>query len=662
MKYISRIYNYTLIIGLLWAGSPLIPAWAHAFLVQTSPAASARLIKSPRQLTLDFTEAIVPTSGNAMMVKNNTGQTFLLRDIHLSHGHSTLVATLPPLPVGMYTVDWSVVSALDGHPSQGEYTFAVGTGGTLPNASLSPSSSIVWPDALSSFILFAGLALGIGVLVSRRWIWRDPPQVTRHSPIFLPVLLAWFASIAQLLLFLLRTHPGGSTGWFSSATWRILLQSPTSFWMLCTFFLLTYAWATLLLYRQGRRQRTVLLSLIAAALAAALRTHPAASGHWWAILAIAIHIVVAIGWVGLLVHLVWVMKGWRDRLSSDTILAAVRHYTAFAMASVGLLVVTGVLAALTQFTRINELVATEYGRTLLVKSGLFAIVLSLAWFAHQTIFRRKATHSLSRFWRIISLEATFLTLVLAASAVLANTAPPQPSIPTSLTQLLGPGPVTGPVITWAATAGWLNIYATASDGQLTLQVSNPVSNTPTGIRLVTDDSKGNSLFAHTPSGQVIGLAPRTCGDGCFSTPFHWPRGTTQLTLDITSAQWQGGRVSFPITWPPLPNDNHRLPLVLAAMDTERYIVVREQVSSGTQTYPWKTFRMSGKAFMATEPYSAHVTDVRPLHSHGALREYSGYEAGSQIWFHLWLNVKNQIIKETIIAPGHLVLHRFTYPK
>jgi len=50
-----------------------IAASAHAFLVQTSPAAGQRLLTSPSSLTLQFSEAVAP-GGIQVTVRNARGE------------------------------------------------------------------------------------------------------------------------------------------------------------------------------------------------------------------------------------------------------------------------------------------------------------------------------------------------------------------------------------------------------------------------------------------------------------------------------------------------------------------------------------------------------------------------------------------------------------
>jgi len=75
-------------------------ARAHAFLDHAIPAVGSSVPASPAVVTLWFTQDLEPAFSDV---------------------------TVKPLPPGTYTVSWHVVS-VDTHPTEGTFTFEVGTG------------------------------------------------------------------------------------------------------------------------------------------------------------------------------------------------------------------------------------------------------------------------------------------------------------------------------------------------------------------------------------------------------------------------------------------------------------------------------------------------------------------------------------------------------
>lgn len=102
-------------------------ARAHAFLDHAIPAVGSSVPASPAAATLWFTQDLEPAFSD-VTVTNEAGQRVDLGNPQIPQGSpAELRVGLKPLPPGTYTVSWHVVS-VDTHPTEGTFTFAVGTG------------------------------------------------------------------------------------------------------------------------------------------------------------------------------------------------------------------------------------------------------------------------------------------------------------------------------------------------------------------------------------------------------------------------------------------------------------------------------------------------------------------------------------------------------
>lgn len=120
MKRFSRLLAIGGAAALLAAG----PAFAHADLVSSTPAANARLAASPRTIRLRFDEQLVPAFSKIELSMPAHGMKISVRST-LSQDGKTLVGTpVSRLAKGSYRVSWSVGSA-DGHKEAGQFTFRV---------------------------------------------------------------------------------------------------------------------------------------------------------------------------------------------------------------------------------------------------------------------------------------------------------------------------------------------------------------------------------------------------------------------------------------------------------------------------------------------------------------------------------------------------------
>jgi methionine-rich copper-binding protein CopC len=98
-------------------------ALAHAHLKSASPNPDATVAASPSELDLTFSEGIELKFSGAKIVGGAAAAT---GQAAFKQGDDTtlVVPIAKPLPAGVYTVDWHVLSK-DGHKTQGSYRFTI---------------------------------------------------------------------------------------------------------------------------------------------------------------------------------------------------------------------------------------------------------------------------------------------------------------------------------------------------------------------------------------------------------------------------------------------------------------------------------------------------------------------------------------------------------
>ena len=108
-------------LALCAAALAMGPAFGHAKLLGSSPAAGAEISGSPPSLTLTFNENVrlgvlkLTTAGHAVPVA-----------IDPSPAPARVITiALPPLTAGTYDVQWSALTPSDGHVVKGTYTFVI---------------------------------------------------------------------------------------------------------------------------------------------------------------------------------------------------------------------------------------------------------------------------------------------------------------------------------------------------------------------------------------------------------------------------------------------------------------------------------------------------------------------------------------------------------
>jgi len=365
------------VLALAGVGVLASPAWAHALLKRSYPAAGASLPRAPRAMLLFFTEAPEPSLSTVSLL-DSSGQSVggVGKPTVVAGNAEELRAALPRLADGVYTVNWRTVSKVDGHVTGGSFAFGIGiqpsSGAAAAQAANSGSAgSAPSPAAVAGlWLLYWGLALLVaagatGVVV---FVWRLPARAG------LVIAAGWLSAAVGVLVMILAEEAAAGVPLaelFGAATGRSLLAQAAAV-AVCGVAALFAA----------RRPAGPRLAVLGAAAAGALFVH-AQAGHAETaspvrLLNVAdqwLHMLAAGVWVG---GLVWLLLGLRG-LDGAERTAAVRRFSQLAFAAVAVLAVTGVLRAVPEVGSLGALVSTSFGVTLLVKSGLFVALMGLAW-------------------------------------------------------------------------------------------------------------------------------------------------------------------------------------------------------------------------------------------------------------------------------------------
>jgi copper resistance protein C len=98
-----------------------LPAFAHAHLKLSDPAAGATVTQAPKELTLTFTEELEPAM-SGVAVTDDKGRPMEAKPATISG--DTMTVAVKPLAAGLYHVSWHAVS-VDTHRTAGNYDFTI---------------------------------------------------------------------------------------------------------------------------------------------------------------------------------------------------------------------------------------------------------------------------------------------------------------------------------------------------------------------------------------------------------------------------------------------------------------------------------------------------------------------------------------------------------
>src|SRR4051812_26159113 len=410
-------------LGAIGAGPAA--AFAHPLLGGASPPPGLVSPRSPSAVVLGLSEAAV-SRGSSISMIGPSGARVPLGALRSSSGARTLSAEVPRrLASAVYTVRWTALGA-DGHTVSGSFAFGVagphgrapagagalggsGVGGTgSEHAGLEGTGRIAvrWLGLLAASLLLGGVALAL--LARRRereagesllGIW------TRAAPFALATLFV--ASGAGALL----VAAGGAGAGLDAS---LLTVSPTGRVALVRWALVVAASALALAHRSPlARGRAVALGAAGALASYGFEGHVLAlrSGRAFATTAQVVHVLSAGVWLGGLLLL-----ALAARAAPGGARAGARTFAPLAASALAVSALTGVLAALREVDHWYFLRFSDYGRVLLVKAALVALV-AVAGGATALSFRRGAP----RGW-LVRGEAAMLVAVVALAAVLGGLA------------------------------------------------------------------------------------------------------------------------------------------------------------------------------------------------------------------------------------------------
>jgi copper transport protein len=413
---VGRSAATVLVLAALALGCVPGDAAAHAGLTSSDPAAGAALGAAPTAVVLTFSEQ-PQASLSSITVSDTKGVAYQAGLPQPARGDPlSLVVPVRALGSGVYTVSWRVDSAVDGHATSGAYAFGVGVSPSAVPATRSTTQSVSsLLELLARWVLLVGLValLGAATAGAARFGGERGTDLVMAAA-------GWLAAVIGLLLLAEAQRRN------ASSSFGALLRTPVGHALIWRAVALGAAGAALLLARQlPRIRRGALLAAMIAALAA-IAVH-VANGHadagsWPHSLTVAAqfaHFAAAGVWIGGLGALLLGVRG----APSPAKTAAVRRFSTIAAVGLSVVVATGTVRAFSALHSWGDLTSTGYGRAVLAKIVLVAIIAVLG-LRNRRRSVPAAAANLRPLRRTSAVELTVAAGALAVAALLGTLAPP----------------------------------------------------------------------------------------------------------------------------------------------------------------------------------------------------------------------------------------------
>ncbi|GAA3569847.1 copper resistance CopC/CopD family protein [Streptomyces osmaniensis] len=378
--------------GLLFAGAG--PVSAHAAVTGSAPQQGAVVDKAPTQVSLTFSEKVA-LSDDSLRVLDPKGKRVDRGDPANLTGTTYAVKLHGGLPDGTYTVTYQVVSE-DSHPVAGAYTFSIGAPSqtTVSVSGQTAGGGVVGTlYGFGRYVSYAGFIVMVGGAAFVLACWQRGAGVRALQRL---TVAGWLGLTAATLgLLLLRgsyTGTGKVGDVFDLDLLGQVLQTKTGAALVSRLLLLAAAALFIAVLfgayekREDEEKRDLTFGLavggvvVSAGLAASWAMSEHASTGLQAGIAMPvdiIHLLAVAGWLGGLAALLVAL--YRAPADTPVDASAVRRFSRLAFGSVLALVATGIYQSWRQLGSWTAFTDTRYGQLLLVKIGLVAVLVGIAW-------------------------------------------------------------------------------------------------------------------------------------------------------------------------------------------------------------------------------------------------------------------------------------------
>jgi len=455
-----QLLGWALALGLLALASSGVvpnPIVAHAMLVDADPAPSSVVPASPSNLVLFFSEAVDPASLRLRVLDSGQQPIVGLGTPRLDSTRQVVTASLPALEPDTYTVDFAVVSAVDGHPTTSLFAFLVDpTGtrppppGTLPAETVTPPDPYAiaarWVATVVAFLLVGTILVW---LLHRRWIGAMAAQIPW-------TILAALAAIG-LVAFAIHLTFAASAAFGPGGHPAVHLDFAEPFgWtpfaiamrvaMIGLLFVFLVAGARAFRTKPAGSDPppagggTAALALCgvgatATILGLSLTGHAASLGGPLFGLVDAIHLLAIAAWLGALPALG--LLAWRARSptseAGEAGRRALRAHARVALVAAPVVVLTGLANSPLVVGDSRELAAAAYGNLLLAKAVLVSAALGLGA-ANFFLARNRGGRSMAA---IVGMELAVAAIAVAVGTTMVSLPPATDRPPSTVDPRLG---------------------------------------------------------------------------------------------------------------------------------------------------------------------------------------------------------------------------------
>jgi copper transport protein len=338
---------------------------------------------------------------------------------------------------GIYSVSWSTMSLDDGHVAKGTYVVGVGVGSSLPAgtvpATVTDNNILYSPKmAIVKIPIVLGQVYVLGFVFSQLFIWKDIHKQElrniidlllrrRFTNSILIISLAMVGAATLIPVFQSSTISETQSDYFKNLALLYFETTNGMAWLIRIISCIIIAFAAYyygravkehsdgFIYPRSRNKGTILLFILLTGASIFIATnsitsHSSSIASWsqLGIITDFVHTIVVSIWIGGLMYIPYVLLPNLITISNNIsgnvqqiiaqpksiLMLILSRFSVVSTICVGVVGITGLFLAWLHIQNIDELLLSNYGRTLIVKLSLILPVVILGGY-HQFWISRK---------------------------------------------------------------------------------------------------------------------------------------------------------------------------------------------------------------------------------------------------------------------------------
>jgi copper transport protein len=412
-----RYSRFSLIgIGIVVAlfASSLPESFAHPAYVKSTPPAFQTVAAPPPAVNVFFTEPI-ELKYSKISVIGPDGNRVDNNDPHNVDGDTASlgVSLKPGVPDGTYTVSTSVLSAVDGHLLDNAFTFGVGLGTKLSGSASEQQQQtqdlLSIPAVASRYPGMIGLVMIVGGAFATLWLWKPIARVPWLSDaiaqkkiaidkamvkfVIIGVILVLASGVAMILV--QANSVGGNiqdaiATKFGNVWLSRMLQSA----ILAAIAFSVYRKVIKKNLSPGRSEALAILILgLAILVTSSLIAHAAATSQISAIALDFFHDAAASIWIGGLIFLGFIaapriLEIADEKVKATAISILIPRFSIIVVTILGVVAITGPLLLYSIESDLSLILASLYGKFLIIKLSLAGVMLGMGAYSQFAIQKK----------------------------------------------------------------------------------------------------------------------------------------------------------------------------------------------------------------------------------------------------------------------------------